>query len=226
MAPGTILIVEDDAAIRAVLRVTLKGAGYELVRETARGDEALALVRELHPSLVLLDVMLPGLDGFSVCRRVREMPEVSTTPIIMLTAKCEERDVVRGLELGADDYIVKPFSRHVLLARIQAVLRRPEAIRPERTEHDGLSFDVAAHEVSLGGQPLDLTGSEYRVLALLLSRPGRVYTRSQIIDLTQSPEKAVTDRAIDVQIVGLRRKLGAWAAHIETIRGVGYRFRP
>ena len=137
MAPGTILIVEDDAAIRAVLRVTLKGAGYELVRETARGDEALALVRELHPSLVLLDVMLPGLDGFSVCRRVREMPEVSTTPIIMLTAKCEERDVVRGLELGADDYIVKPFSRHVLLARIQAVLRRPEAIRPERTEHDG-----------------------------------------------------------------------------------------
>ena len=219
-----ILVLEDESNIRSFVVINLRRSGYEPI-EAENGTEALEKIK-VNPDicLALLDVMLPDIDGFEVCRRIRASN--ARIGIIMLTAKCEERDVVRGLELGADDYIVKPFSRHVLLARIQAVLRRPEAIRPERTEHDGLSFDVAAHEVSLVGRPLDLTGSEYRVLALLLSRPGRVYTRSQIIDLTQSPEKAVTDRAIDVQIVGLRRKLGAWAAHIETIRGVGYRFRP
>jgi two-component system phosphate regulon response regulator PhoB len=223
----TIVVIEDDPAIRQVIAVVLRGAGYAFVKEAESGDEGLRLVREIKPSLVLLDVMLPGVDGFTVCRRIRETPEIASTPVIMLTARGEESDIVRGFSCGADDYVTKPFSRQVLLARICAVLRRPEELKPARApDHDGLRFDDATHTVTLGGRPLELTGSEYRVLALLLSRPERVYTRAQIIDLTQSADKAVTDRAVDVQVVGLRRKLGAWAGHIETIRGVGYRYKP
>lgn len=227
MAAESIVIIEDDRAIRSILSVTLKGAGYPIVKEAESGDEGLKLVKELKPSIVLLDLMLPGIDGFTVCKRIRETPEIASTPVIILTARSEEEDIVRGLECGADDYITKPFSRQVLLARIRAVLRRPEARKSEDTSNfDGLTVNDESHKVTLNGKILDLTGSEYRVLSLLLSRPERVYTRTQIIDLTQDPDKAVTDRAVDVQIVGLRRKLGAWAKHIETIRGVGYRFQP
>lgn len=227
MSAESILIIEDDRAIRSVISVVLKGAGYSIVKEAETGDDGLRIARELKPSLVLLDIMLPGIDGFSVCRRIRENPETASIPVIMLTARSEEEDIVRGLEAGADDYVTKPFSRQVLLARIRAVLRRPESRKPAAAEDfDGLTVNAEAHSVTLKGKPLDLTVSEYRVLTLLLSRPERVYTRTQIIDLTQDPDKAVTDRAVDVQIVGLRRKLGSWAKHIETIRGVGYRFRP
>ena len=170
--------------------------------------------------------MLPGLDGFSVCRRIRETKEIASTPVIMLTARSEEGDVVRGLECGADDYVTKPFSRQVLLARIRAVLRRPETVKDGLQEFDGLVLDVESHTVALNGAQLNLTIGEYKVLSLLLLRPERVYTRAQIIDRTQDADKTVTERAVDVQIVGLRRKLGAWAEHIETIRGVGYRFKP
>jgi two-component system phosphate regulon response regulator PhoB len=170
--------------------------------------------------------MLPGLDGFTVCRRIRETKEIASTPVIMLTARSEEGDVVRGLECGADDYVTKPFSRQVLLARIRAVLRRPESVKDSNPDFDGLVLNSDSRSVTLNGKPLSLTGSEYRVLSLLLSRPERVYTRAQIIDLTQNADKDVTDRAVDVQVVGLRRKLGAWAEHIETVRGAGYRFRP
>jgi two-component system phosphate regulon response regulator PhoB len=226
MSADTIVIIEDDAAIRSVLRVLLRGAGYTLIKEAARGDDGLKLVRELRPSLVLLDLMLPGLDGFTVCRRIRETKEIASTPVIMLTARSEEGDVVRGLECGADDYVTKPFSRQVLLARIRAVLRRPESVKDSDPDFDGLVLNSDSRSVTLNGKPLSLTGSEYRVLSLLLSRPERVYTRAQIIDLTQNADKDVTDRAVDVQVVGLRRKLGAWAEHIETVRGAGYRFRP
>ena len=226
MSADTIVIIEDDAAIRSVLRVLLRGAGYTLIKEADRGDDGLKLVRELRPSLVLLDLMLPGLDGFTVCRRIRETKEISSTPVIMLTARSEEGDVVRGLECGADDYVTKPFSRQVLLARIRAVLRRPESVKDSDPDFDGLVLNSDSRSVTLNGKPLSLTGSEYRVLSLLLSRPERVYTRAQIIDLTQNADKDVTDRAVDVQVVGLRRKLGAWAEHIETVRGAGYRFRP
>ena len=226
MSADTIVIIEDDAAIRSVLRVLLRGAGYTLIKEAERGDDGLKLVRELRPSLVLLDLMLPGLDGFTVCRRIRETKEIASTPVIMLTARSEEGDVVRGLECGADDYVTKPFSRQVLLARIRAVLRRPESVKESNTDFDGLVLNSDSRSVTLNGKPLNLTGSEYRVLSLLLSRPERVYTRVQIIDLTQNAGKDVTDRAVDVQVVGLRRKLGAWADHIETVRGAGYRFRP
>ena len=226
MSAETIVIIEDDAAIRSVLRVVLRGAGYTLIKEAERGDDGLKLVRELRPSLVLLDLMLPGLDGFTVCRRIRETKEIASTPVIMLTARSEEGDVVRGLECGADDYVTKPFSRQVLLARIRAVLRRPESVKDFKPDFDGLVLDSDSRMVTLKGKPLSLTGSEYRVLSLLLSRPERVYTRAQIIDLTQNAGKDVTDRAVDVQVVGLRRKLGSWADHIETVRGAGYRFRP
>lgn len=226
MSADMIVIIEDDAAIRSVLRVLLRGAGYTLIKEAERGDDGLKLVRELRPSLVLLDLMLPGLDGFTVCRRIRETKEIASTPVIMLTARSEEGDVVRGLECGADDYVTKPFSRQVLLARIRAVLRRPEAVKESNPDFDGLVLNSDSRSVTLNGKTLSLTGSEYRVLSLLLSRPERVYTRAQIIDLTQNAGKDVTDRAVDVQVVGLRRKLGAWADHIETIRGAGYRFRP
>ena len=226
MSADTIVIIEDDAAIRSVLRVLLRGAGYTLIKEAERGDDGLKLVRELRPSLVLLDLMLPGLDGFTVCRRIRETKEIASTPVIMLTARSEEGDVVRGLECGADDYVTKPFSRQVLLARIRAVLRRPESVKESDPDFDGLVLNSDSRSVTLNGKTLSLTGSEYRVLSLLLSRPERVYTRAQIIDLTQNAGKDVTDRAVDVQVVGLRRKLGAWADHIETVRGAGYRFRP
>jgi two-component system phosphate regulon response regulator PhoB len=227
MSAESIVIIEDDSAIRRILSITLKGAGFAIVKEAETGDEGLRLVKELKPSLVLLDLMLPGIDGFTVCKKIRESSETASTPVIMLTARSEEEDIVRGLECGADDYITKPFSRQVLLARIRAVLRRPQSRKDESsTEFDGLAISDDSHKVTLNGKTLDLTGSEYRVLSLLISRPERVYTRSQIIDLTQDPDKIVTDRAVDVQIVGLRRKLGYWAKHIETIRGVGYRFQP
>ena len=227
MSAESIVIIEDDSAIRSSLSITLKGAGFAIVKEAETGDEGLRLVKDLKPSLVLLDLMLPGIDGFTVCKKIRESAETASTPVIMLTARSEEEDIVRGLECGADDYITKPFSRQVLLARIRAVLRRPQSRKDESsTEFDGLTISDDSHKVTLNGKTLDLTGSEYRVLSLLISRPERVYTRSQIIDLTQDPDKIVTDRAVDVQIVGLRRKLGSWAKHIETIRGVGYRFQP
>ena len=221
-----ILIVEDDSTIRCILEMALRAAGYEHVTSAARGDEGLEAARKLRPDLVLLDLMLPGLDGLSVCRRIRESPALAETRIIMLTARSEEQDIVRGLEIGADDYVTKPFSREVLLARIRAVLRRQDALAAGRSL-DGLALNEADFAARLNDETLSLTRTEFRILSLLASRPGRVYTRQQIIDATQSEEKAVTERTVDVQIVGLRRKLGDWAtAHIETIRGVGYRVKP
>ena len=221
-----ILIVEDDSTIRCILEMALRAAGYEHVTSAARGDEGLEAARKLRPDLLLLDLMLPGLDGLSVCRRIRETPALAETRIIMLTARSEEQDIVRGLEIGADDYVTKPFSREVLLARIRAVLRRQDALAAGRSL-DGLSLNEADFAARLYDETLSLTRTEFRILSLLASRPGRVYTRQQIIDATQSEEKAVTERTVDVQIVGLRRKLGDWAAaHIETIRGVGYRVKP
>lgn len=224
-ALASILVIEDDSTIRTILGMTLKNAGFERVKSAARGDEGLALIRQIHPQLVLLDLMLPGLDGLSICRLVREDPAFADTRIIMLTAKSEDGDVVRGLELGADDYVTKPFSREVLLARIHAVLRRQDPLESGR-RLDGLLIDERGNAARLDDTVLSLTRLEFRILALLAGRPGRVFTRQQIIDATQGEERLVTERTVDVQIVGLRRKLGRWADHIETIRGVGYRVKP
>lgn len=220
-----ILIVEDDSTIRTILQMALRNAGFTHVKTAARGDEGLEAIRRDHPSLVLLDLMLPGVDGLTICRRVREDPTLADVRILMLTAKSEDADVVRGLELGADDYVTKPFSREVLIARIHTVLRRND---PMAAGHDldGLLVDARAGTALLNGVLLSLTRGEFRLLSLLVSRPGRVYTRAQIIDSVQDEEKSVTERTVDVQLVGLRKKLGDWAAHIETIRGVGYRVKP
>ena len=222
---ANILIVEDDPTIRALLQMMLKAAGFTHVKTATRGDDGLEAIRRDRPSLVLLDLMLPGVDGLTVCSRVRSDPELADVRILMLTAKSEDEDIVRGLELGADDYVTKPFSREVLLARINAVLRRNDPMAAGKTL-DGLLIDERGGAAILDGTVLTLTRGEFRLLALLSSRPGRVYTRAQIIDMVQDEEKSVTERTVDVQLVGLRKKLGDWAAHIETIRGVGYRVKP
>ena len=222
---ATIAVIEDDETIRTLLQMLLRNAGFTSVRVAARGDTGLEMVRRHKPDLVLLDLMLPGIDGLSVCRFIRETPELAHTRIIMLTAKSEDADVVRGLEIGADDYVTKPFSRSVLLARIQAVLRRP-APAAAGEPIDGLTLDEDSRTARLGGQEIPLTHAEARTLALLISSPGRVHTRQRILDAVKGVEQAVTERTVDVQMVGLRRKLGDWATHIETVRGIGYRLKP
>ncbi len=219
-----IAIIEDDPGIRTVLRLAVRG--FATVCEAERGDEALALVVRERPSLVLLDLMLPGLDGLEVCREIRRTPSVASTPIIMLTAKSAEEDIVRGLEMGADDYITKPFSKAVLIARIKAVLRRPASAQGPVRLLSGLTVDEASRTAAVDGHPLALTRSEFDLLAVLVARPGRVYTRPQILAHVQGEEKDVTERTVDTLMVGLRRKLGEWAAHVETIRGIGYRLTP
>ena len=220
-----ILVVEDDASIRTILEMVLRGAGYAHVTSAKRGDDGLEAIRRHHPDLVLLDIMLPGMDGLTVCRRVREMPGLADVRIVMLTARTQNEDIVRGLQCGADDYVTKPFDRRVLLARIQAVLRRGAATQAE-PDFDGLVLDREGHVATLAGNELKLAPGEFRILALLVANRGRVLTRSSILDAILEDDRAVTERTVDVQIVGLRKKLGDWAEHIETIRGVGYRVRP
>jgi two-component system, OmpR family, alkaline phosphatase synthesis response regulator PhoP len=228
MAREEILVVEDEKDIRELVRYNLAKEGYA-IRCAASGEEALRAIQSSAPDLVVLDLMLPGINGLDVCRRLKGDPATRHVPIVMLTAKGEEADVVSGLELGADDYVPKPFSPRVLLARIRAVLRRagdagaPPDDKPIRI-HD-LSIHPGRHEVLLAGQPVALSPTEFRVLHVLARRPGWVFTRYQIADAIHGEEGVVTDRSIDVQIVGLRKKLGSAGRYIETVRGVGYRFK-
>ena len=221
-----IVIIEDDPGIRTVLRLALKGAGFTDVIAEERGDKGLEIVLRERPALVILDLMLPGMDGLAVCREIRRTPAVAATPIVMLSAKSTEEDIVRGLELGADDYVTKPFSKAVLIARVRAALRRPASTRGSAIAVSGLVLDEATRSATIGAAPLVLTRSEFELLKTLVSHPGRVYSRSMILDAIQNEDKDVTDRTVDTLMVGLRRKLGAWAAHVETIRGVGYRLTP
>ena len=221
-----IVIIEDDPGIRTVLRLALKGAGFTDVIAEERGDNGLKIVLRERPALVILDLMLPGMDGLAVCREIRRTPAVAATPIVMLSAKSTEEDIVRGLELGADDYVTKPFSKAVLIARVRAALRRPTSTRGAAIAVSGLVLDEATRSATIGAAPLVLTRSEFDLLKTLVSHPGRVYSRSMILDAIQNEDKDVTDRTVDTLMVGLRRKLGAWAAHVETIRGVGYRLTP
>jgi len=221
----SIVIVEDDAVIRAVLEMALQADGFTKVSSSARGDEGLDAIRRIKPDLVLLDVMLPGLDGFSVCKRIRETPALSATRVIMLTARTQNEDIIRGLECGADDYVTKPFDRKVLLARIKAVLRRGAPVSAD-ADFDGLVLNEDAHVARLDGEDLKLPPGEFRILSLLAANRGRVLARSRILDIVQNGDRFTTERTVDVQIANLRRKLGRWAEHIETVRGVGYRVRP
>ena len=221
-----IVIIEDDPGIRTVLRLALKGAGFTDVIAEERGDKGLEIVLRERPALVILDLMLPGMDGLAVCREIRRTPAVAATPIVMLSAKSTEEDIVRGLELGADDYVTKPFSKAVLIARVRAALRRPASTRGSAIAVRGPVPHEATRSATIGAAPLVLTRSEFDLLKTLVSHPGRVYSRSMILDAIQNEDKDVTDRTVDTLMVGLRRKLGAWAAHVETIRGVGYRLTP
>lgn len=218
-----ILVVEDDPAIRRVIVLAVKSAGHSPVLEADTGDGGLSVLRRERPALVLLDVMLPGMDGIEVCRRVKSDPALAATAVILLTAKGEEQDIVAGLDAGANDYVTKPFSKEVLLARMRAALRKDPTAPAGTFALDGLELDDRTHRVTLGGDELKLTLTEYRILELLLRNRGRVFERGHILDRITGGEKFVTDRTIDVQIVGLRRKLGDWAHHVETVRGLGYR---
>ncbi len=223
-----ILIVEDEPGIRELVRLALEGAGYSMIYEAGDGESGLKLAHRHQVDLVLLDLMLPGIDGLTVCRKLKSNEETRRIPIIMLTAKSEESDVVLGLELGAADYITKPFSRKILVARVRAQLREV-ADESDSTEirYSGLVISDELHCARLDGSELELTFSEFAILRLLAAHPGRVYTRGQIIQRIKGEDYPVTERAVDVQIVNLRRKLGAWGAEkIETIRGVGYRLKP
>ncbi len=211
-ATAKIRIVEDDATIRALLEMALLGAGYSDVASSERGDDGLFMVERDKPDVVLLDVMLPGLDGFSIARKIRATPDLAATRIVMLTARTATEDIVRGLESGADDYVTKPFDRKVLLARIKAVLRRGLPVT-EGMDFDGLALDESSRVATLRGRELDLTAGEFALLARLVAHRGRVFARP--------PD----ERTIDVQIAKLRQKLGRWADHIETVRGVGYRIK-
>jgi len=225
MADELILVVEDEADIQELLEYTLGKDGYR-VDVTDRGEEALELVHEHRPSLVVLDLMLPGLDGLEVCRRLKRAEKTREIPVIILTAKGEEEDVVAGFEAGADDYVTKPFSPKVLSARVAAVLRRaPE----NRADADGsvhfqeIHIHPGRHEVSVDDQAVVLTHTEFRILQFLASRPGWVFTRNQIVRAVHGDDYPVTGRSVDVQVASLRKKLGAGARHVSTVRGVGYK---
>lgn len=227
MSKKHILVVEDEEDILELIRYNLSKEGFKVTCANS-GELGLSTARQLKPDLMLLDLMLPGIDGFDVCRALRSEPETRSLPIIMITAKGEEPDMVTGLELGADDYVVKPFSPRVLLARIKSVLRRHQEgpIDSNATIRvEGLVIDPTRHQASIDNSQLDLTATEFRLLHFLAARPGWVFSRYQIVDAVHGEDYPVTDRSIDVQIVGLRKKLGGQANLIETVRGVGYRFK-
>ena len=229
MAPAVnhILAVDDDEDILELVRYTLTKQGY-LVSCAHSGSEAIEEAKKGIHSLVLLDLMMPGIDGLEVCKALRSNEVTKDLPIVMLTAKGEESDIVTGLELGADDYITKPFSNAVLAARVKTVLRRKNS---EPVDEDALVrihelvIHPGRHEVFVGDNSIQLTATEFRLLLFLARRPGWVFTRYQIVDAVKGSDYAVTDRSVDVQVVGLRRKLGDAGAYIETVRGVGYRFK-
>jgi two-component system phosphate regulon response regulator PhoB len=226
----SILVVEDDTDIQQLVSYNLIKAGFNVACADT-GEEALQLLsRETFDALVL-DLMLPGKDGNEVCRVVRSQEDIKGLPIIMLTAKSEEDDIVSGLECGADDYVTKPFSPRVLIARLEAALRRkpdPEGVVEEQAgfiSRNGMEIHSGRHEVRVNGEEVHLTASEFTILELMAARPGWVFSRQQIIDQVRGYDYSITPRAVDVQIFGLRKKLGPIGACIETVRGIGYRIR-
>jgi len=227
MSKERLLVIEDDEDILQLLKYNLAKEGYE-VTGVMSGEEAAKALKSSLPDLVLLDLMLPGVDGLDVCRQLKRNAQTGQIPIIMLTAKGEEADIVTGLELGADDYITKPFSPRVMLARVRAVLRRVQVEPPaEGTPlkiHE-LVIHPGRHEVSVSGQPLDLTVTEFRLLYMLASRPGWVFTREQIVKGVHGEDYPASDRSVDAQALSLRKKLAPEGKYLETVRGVGYRFK-
>jgi two-component system phosphate regulon response regulator PhoB/two-component system alkaline phosphatase synthesis response regulator PhoP len=222
MAP-LIAALDDEADILELLKVNLQKAGYRFEGFQEAEDLFRCLARE-RPSLILLDLMLPDTDGLEVCRQIRRSDSLAGIPVIMLTAKGDESDKIIGLELGADDYVTKPFSVKELIARIHAVLRRPSGGEAgPRVAVGTLAIDLEKFEVTVRGAKVELTATEFKILQLLASRKGRVFSRDQILDFLWGSEKAVIDRTVDVHIRNLREKLGEAASLIKNIRGVGYK---
>jgi two-component system phosphate regulon response regulator PhoB len=230
VARGSILVVEDEADIRELIAYNLGREGYTIVQADS-AEKALESIHAAAPDLVLLDIMLPGLDGLALLKRLRGDQRWKRLPVIMLTARGEDADIVSALELGADDYMVKPFSPRVLAARVRARLRAVEISGKADADADyvvclhGIVLDAARHEVKADGLPVELSATEFALLEFLMRNPGWVFSRSQIIDAVRGPDYPVTDRAVDVQGLGLRKRLGRRGDLVETVRGVGYRFR-
>jgi len=228
MSKETILIVDDEEDILELIKFNLKGEGYNIL-QAMTGEEAIKIAKQSGPDLIVLDLMLPGIDGLEVTRYLKNNNATMDIPIVMLTAKGEESDIVAGLELGANDYISKPFSPRELVARIRAILRRRQknsSEAPDRVRQEGdMVIDRAKHRVTIEGEIIELTLSEFELLSFLAEKRGWVFTRGQIVDAIHGENYAVTERSIDVIIVGLRKKLGSYSSCIETVRGVGYRFK-
>lgn len=225
----TILVVEDDHDIAQMIATSLGKAGYHVVIQQD-AEHARAFLKNGSVSAILLDLMLPGMDGFTFIRKLKKEPSLSAIPIIIASAKDDDTDVVAGLELGAEDYIVKPFSLKVLEARLRAVLRRHDVdVQAEndatRIEKQGVLLDSGRHEVRNDTKIVDLSATEFAILELLMKNPGRVFPRDRLIAEIRGGDVAVTERSIDVHILAIRRKLGEKGVLIETVRGVGYRFR-
>lgn len=227
MAQEKILAIDDEEDILELVRYNLAREGFQVTCASS-GEEALRMAQDTRPELIVLDLMLPGIDGLEVMRRLKASPSTQSIPVVMLTAKGEESDIVTGLELGADDYVTKPFSPRILSARVKAVLRRkaPQAGEGEKIKKlHGIEINPGRRQVLVGGRSVELTYTEFEILNYLARRPGWVFTRSQIMDSVRGEDYFVTDRSVDVQIVGLRKKLGPAGSYIETVRGVGYRFK-
>lgn len=227
MAEEKILIVEDEEDVLELIRYNLEKNSYHTETATT-GPAALSVAESVMPDLILLDLMLPGLDGLEVCRNLKKSPKTSDIPVVMVTAKGTEADIVTGLEMGAADYITKPFSPRILLARVRAVLRRGKPVEQSKSPviriHD-IEIDSRRYRVMVKNKLVDMTSTEFGLLRFLAARPGWVFTRYQIVDAVHGSDYPVTDRSVDVQIVGLRKKLGSAGNYIETVRGVGYRMK-
>lgn len=224
-----VLVVDDEQDIRELIAYNLQKEGYK-VHSVATGEEALDAMRRNPPDAVVLDLMLPGVDGRDVCKQLKQDPDTSVVPVIMLTAKSEDADIVSGLELGADDYVTKPFSPKVLIARLRAVLRRRNEDGAQSDEETrlvihGITIDVSRHEVFVDGAAVNLSATEFAILEFLARNPGWVFSRNKIIDSVKGKDYPVTERSVDVQILGLRKKLGEYGRYIQTVRGVGYRLQ-
>jgi two-component system phosphate regulon response regulator PhoB len=228
MNKAVILIIEDDPEIQELLSHSMVREGWKLI-QVLNGEDGLNILKNNKVNCIILDIMLPGMDGFSVLRKIKENEQCRNIPVIMTTAKGEESDIISGLELGADDYVVKPYSPKVLIARIRAGLRRQEESGNNKDitfwQQGELKLDVTRHAAFCGDKQLELFATEFSLLKHFLSNPEIVFSRNQIIEAIRGPDYPVTDRSVDVQILGLRKKLGKAGDMIETIRGVGYRFR-
>lgn len=233
MGKEKILVVEDEKDIQELILFNLESRGYR-AEGVSSGEEALRKVSSEKPDLMILDLMLPGIDGFEVCRKLKQQDETRQIPILMLTARSDDSDVISGLEIGADDYMTKPFSPRVLVARVRTALRRKQDSGKEDSgkekkqkivEVHDIVIDVSRHEVSCQGKAVQLSATEFSILRFLAENPGWVFSRNQIIDAVKGENYPVTERSVDVQILGLRKKLGSQGQYIETVRGIGYRIK-